>query len=192
MVAVQPFHQRWQRHVSSCSSTSVLVPQHHPGLCCGVSRYSCPTSGAALFRHPDASGHARESLGASSEIRTRVGDRELNLSNLDKVLYPLTGYTKAEVVNYYVAIAPVLLPHIRDRVITRVRFPTESTCFYEKNAPNGTPDRVRTVRIGTSDGIINYVVADEEATVVWLANLAALEIHVPQRRPAAAHCRTVV
>ena len=120
----------------------------------------------------------------SSEIRTRVGDRELNLSNLDKVLYPLTGYTKAEVVNYYVAIAPVLLPHIRDRVITRVRFPdgVDAPSFYEKNAPNGTPAWVRTVRIGTSDGIINYVVADEDATVVWLANLAALEIHVPQWR----------
>ena len=119
---------------------------------------------------------------ASSDIRTRVGDRELSLSNLDKVLYPLTGYTKAEVVNYYVAMAPVLLPHIRDRVITRVRFPdgVDAPSFYEKNAPSGTPDWVRTVRIGTSDGIINYVVADEEATVVWLANLAALEIHVPQ------------
>jgi bifunctional non-homologous end joining protein LigD len=127
----------------------------------------------------------RENQGVpSSDIRTRVGDRELNLSNLDKVLYPLTGYTKAEVVNYYVAIAPVLLPHIRDRVITRVRFPdgVDAASFYEKNAPNGTPDWVRTVRIGTSDGIINYVVADEEATVVWLANLAALEVHVPQWR----------
>jgi bifunctional non-homologous end joining protein LigD len=118
----------------------------------------------------------------SADIRTRVGARELSLSNLDKVLFPLTGYTKAEVINYYVHIAPTLLPHIRDRVITRVRFPdgVGSPGFYEKNAPMGTPDWVRTVRIGTSDGIINYVVAEEEATVVWLANLAALEIHVPQ------------
>ena len=119
---------------------------------------------------------------ASAEIRTQVGARELSLSNLDKVLYPLTGYTKAEVVNYYVHIAPTLLPHIRDRVITRVRFPdgVHSQGFYEKNAPMGTPEWVRTVRIGTSDGIINYLVAEEQATVVWLANLAALEIHVPQ------------
>lgn len=119
---------------------------------------------------------------ASAEIRTRVGTRELSLSNLDKVLYPLTGYTKAEVINYYLHIAPTLLPHIRDRVITRVRFPdgVDSPGFYEKNAPLGTPDWVRTVRIGTSDGLINYLVAEEEATVVWLANLAALEIHVPQ------------
>jgi bifunctional non-homologous end joining protein LigD len=118
----------------------------------------------------------------SAEIRTRVGDRELSLSNLDKVLYPLTGYTKAEVINYYVHIAPTLLPHIRDRVITRVRFPdgVDAPQFYEKNAPLGTPDWVRTVRIGTSDGIVNYLVAEDEATIVWLANLAALEIHVPQ------------
>ena len=118
----------------------------------------------------------------SAEIRTRVGDRELGLSNLDKVLYPLTGYTKAEVINYYVHIAATLLPHIRDRVITRVRFPdgVGAPSFYEKNAPMGTPQWVRTVRVGTSDGIINYLVAEDEATVVWLANLAALEIHVPQ------------
>jgi bifunctional non-homologous end joining protein LigD len=118
----------------------------------------------------------------SAEIRTRVGARDLSLSNLDKILYPLTGYTKAEVINYYLHIAPTLLPHIRDRVITRVRFPdgVDSPGFYEKNAPMGTPDWVRTVRIGTSDGIINYLVAEEEATVIWLANLAALEIHVPQ------------
>jgi bifunctional non-homologous end joining protein LigD len=118
----------------------------------------------------------------SAEIRTRVGDRELSLSNLDKILYPLTGYTKAEVINYYVHIAATLLPHIRDRVITRVRFPdgVDAPSFYEKNAPMGTPEWVRTVRVGTSDGIINYLVAEDEATVVWLANLAALEIHVPQ------------
>ncbi len=117
-----------------------------------------------------------------AEIRTRVGDRDLSLSNLDKVLYPLTGYTKAEVINYYLHIAPILLPHIYDRVITRVRFPdgVDAPSFYEKNAPMGTPDWVRTVRIGTSDGIINYLVAEDEATIVWLANLAALEIHVPQ------------
>jgi len=120
----------------------------------------------------------------TSDIRTKVGDRELTLSNLEKVLYPDSGYTKAEVINYYVEIAPVLLPHIRDRAITRVRFPdgVDSPSFYEKNAPMGTPDWVRSVQIGTSDGIINYVVADQEATVVWLANLAALEIHVPQWR----------
>ena len=113
-----------------------------------------------------------------------VGDRTLSLSNLDKVLYPSVGYTKAEVIHYYVQIAPVILPHIRDRAITRLRFPDgvgeDRFSFYEKNAPMGTPDWVRRVTVGTSDGLIDYVLAEEAATVVWLANLAALELHVPQ------------
>lgn len=117
-----------------------------------------------------------------ADLLTSVGDRVVGLSNLDKVLYPQTGYTKAEVVAYYSHIAETLLPHVRDRVMTRVRFPngTDGGSFYEKNAPAGSPDWVRTVQIGTSEGVINYVVVDEAATLVWLANLAALELHVPQ------------
>jgi bifunctional non-homologous end joining protein LigD len=131
------------------------------------------------------------------ELLVRVGERTLALSNLDKVLYPATGYTKAEVINYYTQIAPVLLPYVRDRALTRLRYPNGvpvdaptgerggSTpppigAFYEKNAPNGTPNWVTRQRVGTSDGVIDYVVADEPATLVWLANLAALELHVPQ------------
>jgi bifunctional non-homologous end joining protein LigD len=120
----------------------------------------------------------------AAEVRTVVGNRTLSLSNLDKVLYPSVGYTKAEVINYYAQIAPVILPYLRDRVITRLRFPDGvgegAFSFYEKNAPMGTPDWVRRVTVGTSDGLIDYVVAEEEAAVVWLANLAALELHVPQ------------
>jgi bifunctional non-homologous end joining protein LigD len=123
-------------------------------------------------------------MAGTADVVTSVGGRVLTLTNLDKVIYPATGFTKAEVINYYLQIAPVLLPHITDRVITRVRFPdgVDSASFYEKNAPLGSPDWVRTVRIGTSDGIVTYVIADDEATVVWLANLAALELHVPQWR----------
>ena len=122
--------------------------------------------------------------GSAAEIRTVVGDRTLSLSNLDKVLYPSVGYTKAEVIHYYAQIAPVILPHISDRAITRLRFPDgvgeNRFSFYEKNAPMGTPDWVRRVTVGTSDGLIDYVMAEDAATVVWLANLAALELHVPQ------------
>jgi len=118
----------------------------------------------------------------ASEVLTTVGGRTLTLTNLDKVLYPATGYTKAEVISYYAAVAPVLLRHLRDRVITRVRFPggVAEPSFYEKNAPAGSPDWVRTVRVLTGDGPVDYVVAEEAATVVWLANLAALELHPPQ------------
>jgi bifunctional non-homologous end joining protein LigD len=121
---------------------------------------------------------------AARDITTRVGDRTLTLTNLDKVLYPSVGFTKAEVIDYYLRIAPVMLPHIRDRVMTRLRFPdgvgADRFSFYEKNAPMGTPDWVRRVTVSTSDGLIDYVVADDEPAIVWLANLAALEMHVPQ------------
>jgi bifunctional non-homologous end joining protein LigD len=118
------------------------------------------------------------------DVVTRVGNRVLTLSNLDKVLFPQTGYTKAEVIAYYSQIAPVLLPHIADRALTRVRFPDgvgpQAFSFYEKNAPLGTPDWVRRVVVDTGEERIDYVVADDAPTVVWLANLAALELHVPQ------------
>lgn len=121
---------------------------------------------------------------AAGELVTRVGGRTLTLTNLDKVLYPSVGFSKAEVIDYYLRIAPVMLPHIRDRAMTRLRFPDgvgpDRAPFYEKNAPIGTPEWVRRVKVNTSDGIIDYIVADDEAAVVWLANLAALEMHVPQ------------
>ncbi len=115
-------------------------------------------------------------------VRTRVGNRELTLTNLDKVLYPRAGYTKAEVIAYYSAIADTFIPHVADRALTRVRFPdgVDSAGFYEKNAPLGTPPWVRTERVDTSDGLITYAVCDDAETLVWLANLAALELHVPQ------------
>ncbi len=123
-------------------------------------------------------------MAAARDLVTRVGGRTLTLTNLDKVLYPSVGLSKAEVIDYYLRIAPVMLPHIRDRAMTRLRFPDgvgpDRAPFYEKNAPMGTPEWVRRVKVNTSDGIIDYIVADDEAAVVWLANLAALEMHVPQ------------
>jgi bifunctional non-homologous end joining protein LigD len=123
-------------------------------------------------------------VAATRDLVTRVGGRTLTLTNLDKVLYPSVGYSKAEIIDYYLRIAPVMLPHIRDRAMTRLRFPDgvspDRAPFYEKNAPMGTPEWVRRVKVNTSDGIIDYIVADDEAAVVWLANLAALEMHVPQ------------
>jgi bifunctional non-homologous end joining protein LigD len=132
---------------------------------------------STLMRHTGA-------VADSADVRTSIGGRILTLSNLDKVLFPAVGYTKAEVIHYYAQIAPVLLPYVRDRAMTRIRFPDgvgqDRSSFYEKNAPKGTPDWVRTAPVLTSDGVIDYVVVEEEATIVWLANLAALEMHVPQ------------
>ncbi len=113
--------------------------------------------------------------------------RRLSLSNLDKVLYPSVGMVKGEVIDYYTRIAPVLLPHIRGRAMTFTRWPdgVEGKSFFEKNAPRHTPDWVRTVRLpapgsGMNRDTIDYVVVDDLPTLVWAANLAALELHVPQ------------
>lgn len=120
-------------------------------------------------------------------VLVEVDGRELELSNLDKVLYPATGFTKGEVIDYYSRVAPVLLPHIRDRPLTRIRYPNgvDGQSFFEKNAPAGTPDWVRLERLPAPGSLkgretVDYVVADDLPTLVWLANLAALELHTPQ------------
>jgi bifunctional non-homologous end joining protein LigD len=120
-------------------------------------------------------------------LRVDVEGRPLELSNLDKVLYPAVGFTKGEVIDYYTRVAPVLLPHLADRPLTRIRFPNGAgeKSFFEKNKPAATPDWVRVETLpapGSSKGrdTIDYVVADDLPTLVWLANLAALELHTPQ------------
>ncbi|WFE25287.1 non-homologous end-joining DNA ligase [Solwaraspora sp. WMMD791] len=127
--------------------------------------------------------------GAAGRIRVEVAGRALELSNLDKVLYPAAGFTKGEVIDYYTRVSGVLLPHLADRALTRIRYPNgvDGQFFFEKNAPASTPDWVRTARLptpGSSRGReeIDFVVADDLPTLVWLANLAALELHTPQWR----------
>ena len=126
------------------------------------------------------------------EVHVEVDGRTLTISNLDKVLYPRTGTTKGEVLHYYAQVAPTLLPHLADRAVTRIRWPhgTGDQSFYEKNAPRGTPSWVRTVSVPTTgsrtadrkDGTLDFPVVDDLATLTWLANLAALELHVHQWR----------
>jgi DNA ligase D-like protein (predicted polymerase)/DNA ligase D-like protein (predicted 3'-phosphoesterase) len=116
-----------------------------------------------------------------------VEGRRLKLSNLDKVLYPVTGFTKGEMIDYYTRIAPVLLPYLADRPVTLRRYPdgVDGQSFFEKNVPSHAPDWVRTVELptpGSSKGAttVNFAVVGDLATLVWLANLAVLELHVPQ------------
>jgi bifunctional non-homologous end joining protein LigD len=116
-----------------------------------------------------------------------VGGRRLGLSNLQKILYPEARFTKGEIIDYYARIAPAILPHVADRPASFKRYPdgVHGTGFFAKNAPNGTPEWVRTVRLpapGSSKGRdeIDYVVVCDLPTLVWLANLAAIELHVPQ------------
>ena len=122
-------------------------------------------------------------------ILVQVDGRELELSNLDKVLYPAAGFTKGEIIDYYTRVSEVLLPHLRDRPLTRIRYPNgvDGPFFFEKNAPAGTPRWVRLERLPAPGSTMNremldYVVADDLPTLVWLANLAALELHTPQWR----------
>ncbi len=124
---------------------------------------------------------------AQNRVRVDVGGRAVGLTNLDKVLYPETGTTKGEVIDYYTRVAPVLLPHLADRPLTRKRWPdgVEADSFFEKNVPRGAPDWVRTAELPTPGSTkdretIDFVVADDLATLVWLGNLAVLELHVPQ------------
>lgn len=111
-----------------------------------------------------------------------VGDREVSLSNLHKVLYPAAGTTKAEVIEYYARIAPVMLPHLADRCITLKRFPdgVDHEGFFEKRCPKHRPAWLD-VALGPGDrnGQIGYCRMDEAASLVWAANMAALELHVP-------------
>jgi bifunctional non-homologous end joining protein LigD len=122
-------------------------------------------------------------------VRVHIDGRELELSNLDKVMYPANGFTKGELIDYYVRIAPVILPHLLDRPLTRIRYPdgVESASFFEKNAPGGTPAWVRKERLpvpGSSTGreTLDFIVVDGVATLAWLANMAAIELHTPQWR----------
>jgi bifunctional non-homologous end joining protein LigD len=129
----------------------------------------------------------------SARVPVTVDGRTLSLSNLDKVLYPQVAFTKGEVIDYYTRIAPTLLPHLAGRSLTVVRFPNgiAGGSFFEKNAPRGTPDWVRKVRLPVPGSTktretIDYIVVEELATLVWLANLAALELHTHQWRVSAA------
>jgi len=116
-------------------------------------------------------------------MEIEVEGRRLSLSNLDKVFYPATGFTKGQVIDYYTRIAPVLLPHLRGRHLTLKRYPdgVDGQFFYEKQCPRHRPDWVRTARvpIRTDGRSIDYCMVEDLATVVWLANLADLELHTP-------------
>ena len=125
-----------------------------------------------------------------NDVHVEVDGRTLKISNLQKVLYPRTGTTKGEVLNYYAQVAGVLLPHLRDRCVTRIRWPhgVQDKSFFEKNVPARTPSWLRTAEVPTtgsraanagSDTLV-FPVVDDLATLTWLVNLAALELHVHQ------------
>ncbi len=128
---------------------------------------------------------------AGDKIAVQVDGRDLTLTNLAKVLYPSDGFTKAEVLDYYQRISPVLLPHVAGRPMTLKRYPdgVNAESFFAKHAPAGMPDWMRTGEIETSSSRskspgepVEYVVIDDLPSLMWAANLAALELHVPMWR----------
>jgi bifunctional non-homologous end joining protein LigD len=128
---------------------------------------------------------------AGDKIAVQVDGRDLTLTNLAKVLYPSDGFTKAEVLDYYQRISPVLLPHVAGRPMTLKRYPdgVNGQSFFAKHAPAGLPDWMRTGEIETSSSRskapgepVEYIVIDDLPSLMWAANLAALELHVPMWR----------
>ena len=118
---------------------------------------------------------------ASASVEVEVEGRQLKLSNFDKVLYPEAGFTKGQVIDYYTRVAPALLPHLRRRALTLKRYPNgvDGQFFYEKNCPKHRPSWVETLSVWSArnKADVNYCLIDELAGLVWVANLASLELH---------------
>jgi bifunctional non-homologous end joining protein LigD len=118
---------------------------------------------------------------ASASVDVEVEGRQLKLSNFDKVLYPEAGFTKGQVIDYYTRIAPALLPHLKQRALTLKRYPSgvDGQFFYEKNCPKHRPPWVETLAVWSArnKADVNYCLIDELAGLVWVANLASLELH---------------
>jgi bifunctional non-homologous end joining protein LigD len=146
-----------------------------------------------MLRHPSYKGLREEAptsafldagKPARDGIEVRVGGRTLRVTNLDKVMYPQAGFTKRDVIEYYVAIAPAILAHLQGRPLTRVRFPNgvEDKSFFEKQCPSHRPDWVATAAVPLSEKTVEFCVCNDLPTLVWLANLAALELHTQLHR----------
>jgi bifunctional non-homologous end joining protein LigD len=122
----------------------------------------------------------------SEKAQLIVEGKKLSVSNLDKVLYPKAGFTKGQVIDYYIRIAPLLLPHLKDRPLTMKRYPdgVEGEFFYEKNCPLHRPKWVKTAKVWSEGNqrTMDYCLANDLPTLVWAANLADLELHTSLSR----------
>ncbi len=115
---------------------------------------------------------------AKTSQRVQVGKRKFELTNLSKVLWPEDGFVKAELIEYYLRLAPTILAHVKGRPLTLVRFPDgiHEETFYQKNRPKWAPEWIESIKIG-DEKKVEYMLATEEASLVWLANLACIEMH---------------
>ena len=134
----------------------------------------------------------------AADRTVEVEGRELKLTNLDKVLYPEAGFTKGEMIDYYAKIAPAIIPHLAGRALTLRRFPEgvdrSDAAFFEKRCPKHRPDWVKTARVlaGPQAGEIDFCVCEDLPTLVWMAQLASLELHpslsLAPKLPSARRC----
>jgi bifunctional non-homologous end joining protein LigD len=119
---------------------------------------------------------------AAERVAVKIGTRTLSLSNLDKVLWPRDGYTKGDLIEYYRSVSHAILPHLRERPLTLQRYPNgiDAASFFEKRLPKGVPDWVDRVTTTGAEGgrKITYVVCNDEPTLVYVANLASIVLHV--------------
>jgi bifunctional non-homologous end joining protein LigD len=122
----------------------------------------------------------------STKVELDVDGKRISVSNLDKVLYPKVGFTKGQVIDYYIRIAPVLLPHLKDRPLTMKRYPNgvDKEFFYEKNCPVHRPKWVKTAKVWSegNNRMMHYCLCNDLPTLVWAANLADLELHTSLAR----------
>ncbi len=183
-------HTAWRGLREDKKPADVLAPQRRePGSAetrTETSSRSTTRTGDHAPGAPETDDQSAVSPVGGTKIAVQAGGRQLTLSNLDKALFP-DGFTKGEVINYYSRIAPVLLPHLTGRPVTFIRFPdgVDGEQFFEKNVPQSAPGWLPTVRIARSGArgsgeAITYALLNELAAVVWAANMAALELHVPQ------------
>ncbi|MEA2470057.1 MAG: bifunctional non-ous end joining protein LigD, partial [Thermoleophilaceae bacterium] len=156
-----------------------------------------------MMRHPSYKGLREEAppsafLDAGTPLRdgveVKVGGRTLKVTNLDKILYPKAGFTKRDVIEYYTAIAPAMLAHLEARPLTRVRFPNgvEDKSFFEKQCPSHRPEWVAVAPVPLSKKLVEFCVCNDLPTLVWLANLAALELHTQMHRAEALSTPTMM
>jgi len=132
-------------------------------------------------RKSEPGGRAAAKRAGSARVEVEIGGRTLSLSNLDKVMYPAVGFTKGQVIDYYARIGPTVLPHLRDRPLTLKRYPdgVDGEYFYEKQSPGHRPAWVQTAALWSRHNkrTIEYTLAQDLPTLVWLANLADIELH---------------
>ncbi len=135
-------------------------------------------------------------MAKKQESVLEIEGRQIRVSNLEKVLYPEAGFTKGQLIDYYVRIAPVLLPHLANRALTLKRYPNgvDGMFFYEKNCPKYRPAWMKTAKVWSegNDRFMDYCIAGDLPTLVWLANLADIELHTSLARAANVKRPTVI